>query len=221
MRLSGILFSAALVVAGLALGCGPTDAGSDGTATDSQLDGTDPAATDQPQGTDLDPGTTDSGTDPEPDPVTDATDASEPATTDPPDPPAPACQAGEVSCDGNAVLACMNNGSGWYEVESCADGLSCNPDTASCQAGCVPHCAGKQCGDDGCGGTCGDCPGGAICTKYGQCGGPDFCPTGGTGTQVGDQMKDLVWNSTEGDQEQLHGYCGFKKAVFMAEVAGW
>lgn len=28
---------------------------------------------------------------------------------------------------------------------------------------CVPDCAGKQCGDDGCGGTCGDCADSDIC----------------------------------------------------------
>ncbi|MBX3189453.1 MAG: PQQ-dependent sugar dehydrogenase [Labilithrix sp.] len=28
---------------------------------------------------------------------------------------------------------------------------------------CVPACAGKQCGDDGCGGVCGTCAGGAAC----------------------------------------------------------
>ncbi len=29
--------------------------------------------------------------------------------------------------------------------------------------GCVPNCAGKQCGDDGCGGSCGTCPAGKHC----------------------------------------------------------
>lgn len=29
---------------------------------------------------------------------------------------------------------------------------------------CVPQCVGKQCGDNGCGGTCGDCPPGSPCT---------------------------------------------------------
>jgi formylglycine-generating enzyme required for sulfatase activity len=34
------------------------------------------------------------------------------------------------------------------------------PCTTDC---CVPSCAGKQCGDDGCGGVCGECPGSAYC----------------------------------------------------------
>jgi hypothetical protein len=33
--------------------------------------------------------------------------------------------------------------------------LSC-PGSSACQ----PDCNGKQCGDDGCGGSCGTCPGG-------------------------------------------------------------
>jgi hypothetical protein len=33
--------------------------------------------------------------------------------------------------------------------------------TVECQA-CTPNCDGKECGDDGCGGSCGDCGGGAC-----------------------------------------------------------
>lgn len=35
---------------------------------------------------------------------------------------------------------------------------------------CTPACEGKECGDDGCDGTCGSCPGAApICSDAGQC----------------------------------------------------
>jgi hypothetical protein len=34
---------------------------------------------------------------------------------------------------------------------------------------CVPDCTGRQCGDDGCGGSCGTCPEGSICDGAGQC----------------------------------------------------
>ena len=34
---------------------------------------------------------------------------------------------------------------------------------------CVPACAGRSCGDDGCGGTCGSCAGGDSCDGNGQC----------------------------------------------------
>src|SRR5262245_21617338 len=33
---------------------------------------------------------------------------------------------------------------------------------------CVGSCAGKRCGDDGCGGSCGACAGGSVC-ESGQC----------------------------------------------------
>ena len=34
---------------------------------------------------------------------------------------------------------------------------------------CTPNCAGKLCGFDGCGGSCGDCGSGQACTSLGQC----------------------------------------------------
>ena len=37
-----------------------------------------------------------------------------------------------------------------------------------CVAGCVPDCEGKDCGNDGCGGSCGTCEEGAGC-QAGQC----------------------------------------------------
>src|SRR5262249_35802144 len=40
-------------------------------------------------------------------------------------------------------------------------------------------CSGKQCGDDGCGGSCGTCANGVTCTN-GQCGGPTCTPSCGT-----------------------------------------
>lgn len=40
-------------------------------------------------------------------------------------------------------------------LSSCSDGCHCT---------CVPQCDQKECGDDGCGGTCGTCVGGAPCT---------------------------------------------------------
>lgn len=54
---------------------------------------------------------------------------------------------------------------------------------------CVPHCGGRSCGDDGCGGSCGPCGFGRACTDAGVCSpcardcdgracGPDGC--GGT-----------------------------------------
>src|SRR5262249_10498685 len=33
----------------------------------------------------------------------------------------------------------------------------------------APSCAGKTCGDNGCGGSCGSCPSGDTCSAAGQC----------------------------------------------------
>lgn len=35
----------------------------------------------------------------------------------------------------------------------------------ACDCDCVPNCAGKECGSDGCGGDCGFCPAGEICRR--------------------------------------------------------
>jgi len=48
----------------------------------------------------------------------------------------------------------------------CAAGTSCNEQTDSCA--CVPQCSNKQCGDNGCGGTCGTCGSGQACNA-GKC----------------------------------------------------
>ena len=48
----------------------------------------------------------------------------------------------------------------------CVAGTSCVD--GSCQLGCEADCTGKQCGDDGCSGSCGTCGGGQICAS-GQC----------------------------------------------------
>lgn len=51
----------------------------------------------------------------------------------------------------NTITSCLNyyaNGN-WQEVRGTPP--------------CLPDCSGKECGDDGCGGSCGGCPPGEIC----------------------------------------------------------
>ena len=36
-------------------------------------------------------------------------------------------------------------------------------------SGCIPRCAGRECGSDGCGGQCGLCPQGMTCDWNGRC----------------------------------------------------
>ena len=77
------------------------------------------------------------------------------------------CWAGIQICEGDGVKTCVNGS--WSEVVPCSSG--------ECVDGyctdCTPECSGKSCGPDGCGGSCGDCPGGGACDA-GQC--PDCQP---------------------------------------------
>lgn len=65
------------------------------------------------------------------------------------------CPTGSIICDGQ----CRN----WQCCTSrdCPSGSVCNPETHTCQR--LPSCAGKTCGSDGCGGSCGSCPEGQTC----------------------------------------------------------
>ena len=65
--------------------------------------------------------------------------------------------------------------------------MNCPGAQSVCENGqcvCVPKCQGKQCGDDGCGGSCGTCPTGETCqAQSGQCitvptCTPQTCPKG-------------------------------------------
>ncbi|MGM0577188.1 MAG: hypothetical protein ACQEXJ_15795 [Myxococcota bacterium] len=40
---------------------------------------------------------------------------------------------------------------------------------------CAPACEARECGDDGCGGSCGACEAGAVCTEAGTCVADDGC----------------------------------------------
>ena len=96
-----------------------------------------------------------------------------------------ACTTGDVCADGNCIglgtLVCDDGND--CTTDSCipatgcsvavlSDGATCGPEASgTCLGGtcCVPACAGKQCGDDGCGGSCGDCPEGFSCAPAGTC----------------------------------------------------
>jgi hypothetical protein len=52
------------------------------------------------------------------------------------------------------------------------------------EGSCVPSCPGKQCGDDGCLGSCGTCAGGKTCSAAGQC--VASCAPSCAGKQCGD-----------------------------------
>lgn len=120
------------------------------------------------------------------------------------------CAARVLQCSqGGTTTNCRPPAKGCAGLQCCYGAVSCNEGCCQAPANqcnpegncCAPNCAGKACGDDGCGagGTCGSCPSGQTCTPDGQCQGscvpqcrgrqcgPDgcggscgTCPTGST-----------------------------------------
>ena len=111
---------------------------------------------------------------------------------DNPDPPSDECNGiDDIGCCDGAVLTWCDAGA--LEVIDCSDNASCGWSDAdgfyncgtdgsaepsgdwplSCGdvgGGCTPNCGAAQCGDDGCGGSCGTCGAGAECdTGSGMC----------------------------------------------------
>jgi len=73
------------------------------------------------------------------------------------------CTPGEPLCDGALATVCDEWGGG-----PAPGGQDCEAAGTFCVDGecivCYPNCFGKMCGGDGCGGTCGDCNDGDVCT---------------------------------------------------------
>ncbi len=55
--------------------------------------------------------------------------------------------------------------------------------TLTTSGGCTPDCTGRECGTDGCGGSCGPCPPGESCNAAGQC--AVVCTPACTGRECG------------------------------------
>lgn len=82
-----------------------------------------------------------------------------------------ACTDGATQCSGTMIETCEVAASGcldWSAPAACPMDQECDAATGMC-AGCTPQCTGKECGDDGCGGTCGMCGTGFDCNAMGQC----------------------------------------------------
>jgi hypothetical protein len=105
-----------------------------------------------------------------------------------------ACSSTAAPCTAATDCASCTAGAtcGWCASDGrCYDGTSTAPNAGTCGAGwawlssectagpldagrdvtsgCTPNCAGRTCGDDGCGGVCGTCTSGATCNATGQC----------------------------------------------------
>ncbi len=92
------------------------------------------------------------------------------------------CQAlpAQVSCAGHCGV---DASSGCGCAASCIDANDCCVD-AEAACGCFPKCTNLECGDNGCGGSCGSCDAGETCAVTGVCVidlcSPDPCSGHGT-----------------------------------------
>jgi hypothetical protein len=93
-----------------------------------------------------------------------------------------------IPCDPNP---CQNGGiCSFVNIDSepscdCANGFK----GALCEETCPYNCDAKNCGDNGCGGTCGECTGGQECSPQGQC-----CPLGFAGDDCQANINDCFPN---------------------------
>ena len=89
------------------------------------------------------------------------------------------CENGTIStldCGGGGSTCGWNAGASFYDCnQSGADPSGANPYLCPGESECTPNCAGKLCGGDGCGGSCGGCPSGSVC-------GPSFTCVEDAGT---------------------------------------
>jgi hypothetical protein len=83
------------------------------------------------------------------------------------------CPMGEA-CSGGSCQPVCGDGYCFPGLEDCGTcGSDCTcPGGMVCfnRACCAPNCAGRMCGSDGCGGSCGSCPAGQACDTTGTCG---------------------------------------------------
>ena len=105
------------------------------------------------------------------------------------------CPPGENCADGACVtvavtdpLSCSGrcgnlNPAGCSCAPDCVANHSCCPDYATTCGSCLPSCGSHECGPDGCGGSCGSCGSGAVCSA-GLC--ISGCQPSCDGRQCGD-----------------------------------
>ena len=71
-------------------------------------------------------------------------------------------------------------------IQSCVDGQ-----WGDCDCNCIPDCTGKQCGSDGCGGSCGSCEATQLCRF-------DKCLTSGYLLVTADECTEGDWRYSDG-----------------------
>jgi N-acetylneuraminic acid mutarotase len=87
---------------------------------------------------------------------------------DPPGGEDPECTGDERRCsDDGRIEVC--NGGAFQILGGCPTGTVCEDGWCESEQVCEPNCAGRVCGGDGCGGSCGACDIGEACNVQGQC----------------------------------------------------
>ena len=90
-------------------------------------------------------------------------------------------QAADEPVSGEWISIWLTEGETTYIIVDGYGNLSSpsGPFTFKVSPACIPACDGKNCGDDGCGGTCGECAIGNVCNDQGVCEGlpGDTCGT--------------------------------------------
>ena len=112
-----------------------------------------------------------------------------------------------VACFLMAVTACGSDSSSHETGYSGWSNSLVLKNDPSDPAHCVPNCADRWCGDDGCGGTCGSCFNGLVCNEaQGQCVygcsdlfEPDNEHTDGSELDPGDPQKHSICPETDKD----------------------
>jgi len=88
-------------------------------------------------------------------------------------------------------------------------------------AGCIPSCAGAECGDDGCGGSCGTCTTGTC--EAGSCVAPPPAPgcppTGARGPNEGDVAPNVTFTDCSGNPVSLdQALCGHELSWLISHT---
>ena len=102
--------------------------------------------------------------------------------------------------DGDGEADCWCNESCFTYEDCCEDICDTCPELEGC---CVPNCEGKECGDDGCGGSCAECPAEQPDCVEGVC----TCVPSCENVKCGDDGCGGDCGACDGDLQCLEGLC--------------
>ncbi|MBN1772849.1 MAG: hypothetical protein JXB32_16380 [Deltaproteobacteria bacterium] len=135
----------------------------------------------------------------------------------------PSCtgrECGPDGCGGTCPPGCSGGwicgAAGRCECAGTPCGSLCCYGGQVCTGGtcCTPACAGRECGPDGCGGSCGTCPSGWSCDAAGDC----VCTPACTGRECGpDGCGGSCGSCSSGWGCNASGVCVFEGLTFEAE----